>query len=300
MLEVLRSSVNTWDCDHMGHMNVRRYFAHANSGLAVLSLQLGLSPRRMQEQGLALRARDQHLRFRKELRPGAGFSLHAGAVDQSPSLLTTYAELRTLQSEVSATIVTQSALAVRASGELTAWPAELLEAAQRIRCEVPEYAQPRGVIARAERTRITRDQALALGMLPGYLGPVLAEDCDELGLMRESACMGRIADGIAHFFYSLQGGKRPDGIGGAALEYRFVFHSWPRVSDAIEVRSALSALEPKTMQVTHYLFDLETGACCASSQAVVVWFDLTARKAVVMPDEVRAKLQTQVIQGLTL
>lgn len=137
-------------------------------------------------------------------------------------------------------------------------------------------------------------------MLPGYLGPVRPEDCDAAGVMREAACMARISDGISHFFRALHGGTRPEGIGGAALEYRFVFHSWPRLSDVIEVRSALSALGPKTLQVTHYLFDLETSQCVAASQAVVVWFDLTARKAVAVPDDVRAQLLSQLIPGLPL
>jgi acyl-CoA thioester hydrolase len=112
--------------------------------------------------------------------------------------------------------------------------------------------------------------------------------------------MGRIVDGIGHFFAALRGGQRPPGIGGAALEYRFVFHAWPRVSDIIEVRSALTAVTPKTMQVTHFVFDLETGECIANAQAVVVWFDLTARKAVAIPAEALAELQTQVVSGLSL
>ena len=84
-----RGLVHQWNCDHMGHMNVRHYFGRANDGLAVMLLQLGLPPRVLAERGLVLRARDQHLRFSKELRPGAGFSLHAGAVSESPELLAT-------------------------------------------------------------------------------------------------------------------------------------------------------------------------------------------------------------------
>lgn len=300
MLEVLRSSVNTWDCDTMGHMNVRHYFGRANDGLSVLSLQLGLSPRALAERGLMLRARDQHLRFSRELRPGAGFSLHAGVVEERAAQLTTYEELRTVRDEVSATVVSECVLLDVKTGEPAPWPATLLEAARGARCSVPAYAAARGVVARAGRGRITRERALAIGMLPGYLGPVRPEDCDAQGVLLEAACMGRISDGISHFFRGLHGGTRPEGIGGAALEYRFVFHAWPRLSDVIEVRSALSGLGPKALQVTHYLFDLESSQCFAASQAVVVWFDLSARKAVAIPEEVRAALQAQVITDLPM
>ena len=100
---------------------------------------------------------------------------------------------------------------------------------------------------------------MARGMLPGFLGTVTREDCDEHGRMLEVACMGRISDGISHFWLPLQTGPRPAGVGGAALEYRLVFHTWPRLSDVIEVRSALSSLSNKVLSLTHYVFDVATG-----------------------------------------
>jgi acyl-CoA thioester hydrolase len=281
-------------------MNVRHYFGRANEGLSVLCLQLGLSPRALQEQGLLLRARDQHIRFSKELRPGAGYVIRAGGIDHTADALTTYQELRTVSDEVSATVVTELGLLERGSRKAVAWPANVREGLGQLSCELPSYAAPRGVVARASRARPTRAEAIERGMLPGYLGPVTATDCDAEGVMRESACIGRIADGIAHFFTRLQSGGRPEGVGGAALEYRFVFHAWPKLSDVIEVRSALSALNNKAMQVTHYMFDVASSECFASSQAVVVWFDLVARKAMAFPDDIRPQLQARVIEGLSI
>ncbi|MEY4576302.1 MAG: hypothetical protein RL701_1005 [Pseudomonadota bacterium] len=286
----------------MGHMNVRHYFGRANEGLSVFLLRHGLSPRQLRERGLVVRARDQHLRFSRELRPNVPFSIHAGVVVERSELLTTYEELRTLQAEVSATVVSECALFDMRAGApaQVPWPSALLESVSVDRCVVPPYAAVRGVTQAPLRTRLPRDQVVPLGVSPGYLGPVNANDCDAQGVMREAAFMGRIVDGIGHFFAALRGGQRPPGIGGAALEYRFVFHAWPRVSDIIEVRSALTAVTPKTMQVTHFVFDLETGECIANAQAVVVWFDLTARKAVAIPAEALAELQTQVVSGLSL
>jgi acyl-CoA thioester hydrolase len=284
----------------MGHMNVRHYFGRANEGLSVLCLQLGLSPRELQERGLMLRARDQHIRFSKELRPGAGYAMRAGGLGHTGEVLRTYEELRTVSDDLSATIVTELCLIERGSQNPVQWPAKLLDGFAKLECELPSYAAPRGVVPQPVRARPTRGDAIGRGMFAGYLGPVTAVDCDAEGTMRESACIGRIADGIAHFFVKLQGGGRPEGIGGAALEYRFVFHAWPRLSDVIEVRSALSAVNNKAMQVTHYMFDVASGECFASSQAVVVWFDLQARKAIAFPEDVRAHLLSKTLEGLTL
>ena len=40
-LEVWRGGVNTWECDEMGHMNVRFYVSRFIEGLAGLALRLG-------------------------------------------------------------------------------------------------------------------------------------------------------------------------------------------------------------------------------------------------------------------
>jgi len=298
MLEVIRSRVNNWDCDHMGHYNVRHYFGRANEGLSVLWLALGLSPRELRERGLAVRARDQHIRFHRELRPGAGFTMRAGVLGRAPELVTTYEELNAMSGAVSATIVTEAQLIERASGAVAPWPEALLARTREHECSLPNYAAARGVVAQASRARITRDEALARGLQPGFLGPVLAEDCDEHGILLEAACMGRISDGISHFWVQLQDGPRPAGVGGAALEYRLVFHRWPRLADVIEVRSALTAISNKALCLNHYMFDVATGECTASGQAIVIWFDLEARKAAELPADVRAGLAERVITDL--
>jgi acyl-CoA thioester hydrolase len=300
MLEVLRSSVNTWECDHMGHLNVRHYFARANDGLAVLLLELGQSPKQLLEQGLIVRARDQHIRFSRELRPGTSYTLHAGIIATEPAHLKIYEELRTLDGEVSARIVTEAVLLTVAAGEPVAWPAAMLAASQRFACELPPEAAPRGVTQVPTRNRPTRHECMQRGLVGAYLGPLLQEDCDANGVMRESACMGRVADGIGHFFRSLQGGQRPAGVGGAAVEYRFVFHAWPRRSDIVEVRSGLIGVGNKTLQMAHFIFDAETGLCVSSAEAVAVWFDLAARKALAIPADARAQIESRVITGLEL
>lgn len=284
----------------MGHLNVRHYLRHANDGLSILLLQLGLSPETCEERGLVVRARDQHLRFSRELRPGTSFVLRAGIVADSPSLIA-YEEMLTLHGEVSATIVTELSLFDAGSGTEVAWPEALLEAARHERCVVPAYARVRSVTETPRRERIPHDQALQMGLMPGFLGPVAAGDCDANGLMHEAGCMAQIVDGISHTFRALYGlVERPPGIGGAALEYRFVFHSWPRLDQVVEVRSGVSSLNSKTIQLTHHLFELAGGACFATAQAVIAWFDLEARKTVALPDDLRALVADKLIEGLSL
>jgi acyl-CoA thioester hydrolase len=284
----------------MGHMNVRYYVARACDGLLVLLTQMDFAQRNGAERATVVRARDLHLRFSRELRAGAAFSIHAGVIaDRSTPAF--YEEIRTAEGQVATTAVAELSSVDLHSGAESPWSEATFDRLRGERVSVPEYAQVRSVDQHPTRRRISREHALALGMLPGFLGPVTADDCDSHDVMREAACMARISDGIAHVLHALYDDeKRPEGIGGAALEYRFVFHRWPRLNDAIEVRSGLCSLGQKTLKLTHYVFDVAAGDCVASAQAVIAWFDLTTRRAVAIPEGLRSYLRSKQIDGIVL
>ena len=165
--------------------------------------------------------------------------------------------------------------------------------------QVPEGGVARGIARVPPRAAPLRDEALALGLAGAYLAPVAPEDCDAHGAMEESAIMARVSDGIGHFFQTLRN-QRGEGIGGAALEYRFAFHARPRAGDLIEVRSGLKAVGGKTFHMCHWMFDVESGRCAATSEAVAVSFDLTARKAIEIPPENREAMLARIVPGLCL
>jgi acyl-CoA thioester hydrolase len=301
MMEVFRSAVNVWECDQMGHLNVRHYFGRANDGLSLMLLELGLSATRLRKEGLALRAIDQHVRFHRELRPGTPFNVLAGVVRASAEALHTYQEISIPpQAELSATILTEANLIELSSGRPRAFPAQLTTLSQARRVEVPPHGAARGISRDAPRPPLTRNQAIERGLIGAYLGPVFAEDCDANGLMREAGMMAKISDGVAHFLRAARARPVQAGLGGAALEYRFAFRSWPRQGDIIEVRSGLKGLGNKTQNICHFVFDFESGECLASTEAVVVSFDLNARRAVPISSEARAALEPMIIPGLSL
>ena len=311
MIEVLRSGVNTWECDQMGHLNVRHYFARANQGLVTLALQLGLLPSQLRQAGLALRARDQHVRFVREMRPGVYYTVCAGVLQSSTDSLQVYEEIRFLHSgEVAASVLSELELVEsssvcsradpRASTARTSpFSDAVLKRADALRCALPAEYAPRGVARTPPRVAPLHSEALDKGLVGAYLAPVQPEDCDAFGVMHEAAFMARVSDGIGHFFHATRP-QRATGIGGAALEYRYVFHERPRLGDVIEVRSGLKAVGQKTSHMCHWIFNLETGHCAATSEAVAVAFDLTTRKAIEISPEARADMEQRVVPGLSV
>ena len=93
MIELARSSVQTWECDQMGHMNVQFYVEKASDALSALASRFGLGPRKLRDTAQILEPVDQHIRFLRELRPGTPYFLRGGVVAAETLSLTSYCEL---------------------------------------------------------------------------------------------------------------------------------------------------------------------------------------------------------------
>jgi len=114
--------------------------------------------------------------------------------------------------------------------------------------------------------------------------------------------MGRVSDGIPNLIAHTRGaeGVRKDGIGGAALEYRFVYRAVPREGDLLALRSGIKALNGRTIVWVHWLFDRESEMAVATAEAVGVNFDLVARKVVDISDAARREMQRYLVPSLSV
>ena len=81
LVETVRSSVQTWECDQMGHMNVQFYLARENEGVASLASALGLRPRAQGEGRAGLLPREQHIRLIARY-VGGGFGSKLGVSEE--------------------------------------------------------------------------------------------------------------------------------------------------------------------------------------------------------------------------
>lgn len=286
----------------MGHLNVQFYVDKVDQGLAALALALGLGPREIRERRLRLAAVDQHIRFLREQRAGAPFHVDAGVVDVSPEALGVYAEMRSSTSdEVAATFLSRLELRDARTDQIVPWPAVAVRAAEDHRVEVPAHAAPRGLRITPPRARPRLQEAAALGMVCTLQARVGEEQCDALGVLRARHFMGLVSDSIPQLLFAIAGTDRSAAgrVGGAALEYRFVVHAWPRAGDVLVLRSGLKALTEKTYSFAHWLFDLESGDAVATAEAVAIALDLETRRAVPLPAELREALTPQVRAALS-
>lgn len=300
MIETAMGSAQTWECDAMGHMNVQFYVARATDGLAAIGLALGLGAGRS---GTGLIAIDHHIRYQREVRPGACLTVWGGVLGIEADTVRTYQEIRnTATGTVQASFIAEAGLFDLATRERRPLPASAREAAKHLTIPLPDHGAPRGLSRAAPQPTPTWDEADRLGLLLTQQGVVGAQECDARGFMVTRAYMGRIADGLPNLIAKTRGIDRSEDarLGSAALEYRLNYRAQPRAGDLLALRSGLKGVGSKTVNWVQWLFDRESGRAVATAESINANFDLVQRKAVTIGDEQRQALARHLTPGLTI
>ncbi len=301
MIEVCRNSVQSWEIDQMGHMNVQFYMDKAQQGLAAFSTALGFGPSQVRAAGAQLLPLDHHVRFLREQRPGAPFFLRAGFLGHTAHGLRIYEEMvNTASGDVAATFSGEVALLDDMTRQIKPMPDAMRKAAEGFAIDLPAHGAPRGLTLYEPRPAPVLDQAIGMGMVPTYQGMVQPAQCDGQGRLGSRHFMGLVSDSIPNLLAQTQGGDRSKSpkVGGAALEYRFIYRRFPVLGDVLVLRSGLKEVMPKTYTWCHWLFDFETGEAVATAEAVAIALDLETRRSIPIPDEMRENLGRLVIGGL--
>jgi acyl-CoA thioester hydrolase len=119
--------------------------------------------------------------------------------------------------------------------------------------------------------------------------------------MMTRAVIGRIADSMPNMIAKTRGVDRSEAAtGGAAVEYRLVYHSTPCDGDVLALRTGIKSIGPKTFNGVHWLFDRDSGAAVATAEAVAIGLDLQTRQAVELGAEMRQSLERLLVPGLSV
>ncbi len=303
-LEVWRGGVNTWECDEMGHMNVRFYVARAMEGIAGLAGALGLEGAFKPNAEATLLVKDQHIRFIREVRPGAALHMTAGVIEIAESearflLLLIHSATGGIAASFQTVVVHATARDERPF----AWSDRTRGLAEGLMAEAPAAAAPRSLLPTAVEARASLAEAESLRLARSGAGAFGPGDCDVFGRMRPEIFIGRVSDsvpGLARVFGGTTGADPSARVGGAVLEYRLLHLGWPRAGDRFELRSGLAGVDRRARRVVHWLLDPATGEPWGSAEAIAVSLDLETRKILPLDEAEEARLREAVTPGLSL
>ncbi len=297
-----QGSVNTWECDDGGHLNVRFHFERAFVGLAHMARALELPRANTESAGSTLIAQEVHVRFLKEARPGAPLIMHGGVVELGESDATLCLDMRH-HDGAPGTAFTFKVRHVETRGLRSfPWSERTKAVAKRLKCKLPDHAKPRSIDLSKTPAQATRQGAIDLGATRIGGALVQPDQCDALGRLRGEHFPGRISDSVPTLLAPYRQANAADGTtpAGAVVEARVVFRKFPRAGELIEVHSGIVELGDKTLRLVHWVVDPESGAAWASMEAVALTFDTKTRKAIQPSAEARARIEKLVVNGLSV
>ena len=295
-VEVWRGGVHAWQCDHMGHLNVRFYVAHATEGLAGLAGALGMSQAFAPRGSATLQVLEHHIRFLREARVGDPLNLSAGLLDIGEDEARAVMLLAHSGGEApSAIIQTRFAHVTAAEGRRFPWTRSARTRAKSLMAVIPDGLGPRSLEPGAEVGAPTLAEAESKGLIrygAGVFGP---EDCDVFGRVPAHRLMARLGDGAAHGIAAMRE-DLGEHTGFAVVEYRLSYFEPPRAGDRFAVRAGLVQAEARRLGWCYWMFDAGTGAPLAAARSVLVPFDLDARKAITLDDGQVEPLRARLVE----
>ncbi|MEM6666678.1 MAG: thioesterase family protein [Pseudomonadota bacterium] len=287
MIPLWKGSANTWDCDEMGHMNVRVYVEKAMEGLGAFARAIDLPEAFSPRTPATLIPRRHHIRYMREVMPGRPLSMTGCVLEIGEDWVELYQEMNHGDGTVAAAFRTRLVHAVAKSQRPFAWSSRTRKALETLIDTPPKATAPRSLDPEETSlpdAKVTIAQAEKVGAPKIGQGMVPPRHCDSFGTMWTPWFMGRVSDSVPNLLYEWRssvanaaGDKR---MGAAVLEYTLLYRRWPRAGDRFEIYSSLRKAEEKTHSLVHWMLDPETGGPWMTCEALAVTFDLDARKII--------------------
>lgn len=306
MREYWRGSAEAWECDEMGHMNVRYWIRHCLEGMVVLADDIGCNGAFRFGATATLVPTTQHIKFMREARAGAPLVLRGGIVSLADSQITIYSEMvHTFTGEIGATFITTLSHVDAKTGKAFAFPSRVQQRAAAYTIKIPTHGLPRSISLDHEIAAFTPDEARARGHQALGLASVRGDDVDAFDRLYPEGMIGRVSNAMPNLLSQWRDEATAemseiDGIvrtaGAAVLEYRLDYLTWPRTGDMTAVYSGISHIADKTITLRHLILDPLSGEPWCVCEALAVTLDLQARKIIANPPRAKAALEAMVVR----
>ena len=294
---------SAWECDELGHMNMRHYVHKTDEARRRLIIKLGL-PRAFHP-GVAstVRCRDLHIKYQGEARPGNPLRIDSAILELGDSTARLCHIMTHRDGRIAATIVETVEHVYLPEDKIFPWPKRVRDLAPQFTAKLPKPAKARNVEAVARFRGMSLSELESAGAKVIGTGVFNASELDITNRVTMGSFFGRTTSTIAWFREGWPEFEDPayqaGGMSAALLEMRAVIHHYPGRGDAYSYLPAMIGANAYTRQFVHNIVDPVTGKSWVSMQASGCKFDLNARKLVKATDLDLTLLEQGMLKGVT-
>ena len=307
MIPLWSGIANTWDCDEMGHMNVRVYVEKAMEGLGTFAGAIQMPHAFHANATSTLTVAEHHIRYIREAHPGRPLTMTGCVLEWDETSALIYQDMRHGDGSAAAAFRTRVVHVEAKTGKPFPWSTRSRAQLEALTETPPDDTRPRGLDPTAAPTptsMATLQQVESCGAPEIGRGLFVPRETDIFNRVAAPWFMGRISDSVPtllHDWRSKVAASQTDArMGGAVLEYRLIYRKWPRAGDRYVIHTSLADVAEKTHSLSHWMLDPDTGDAWITSEAVAVTFDLDKRKVIPTPPDQLAELEKLAPRGLRL
>ncbi len=308
MIQTYAGEAVQWECDDLGHLNMRHYMTKVEQARQFFFITLGLTSAFRIDGDSSVRVRKFTIRYLKESRPGARLKVETGLLALHDNSAEIVHIMTHYDGTVSATIVETVEHIYLRTGEAFGWPKRVIAAADEHMAQRPASATARGLPAddyiplAPKREVLIKEALLKDGAKLIGSGVFQPAEIDIFSCVSVPSLLGRLTESVGNFYELwpeihesfLVGGS----ISGALLELTCHIHRRASAGDAVEVYGAIQGANSYTRLAAYHLIDPVSGESWASLSASSCVFDTATRKLVKTPDARVAELKALAITDL--
>lgn len=293
---------SAWECDELGHLNMRHYVYKTAQARAGLIIRMGLHEAFTSHATSSIRVKDFHIKYQAEARPGDPLKIESGVLSLEDTTAQLCHMMYHADGRIAASVIETVEHIYLHGIRAFSWPRRVREKIAEFKAETPAPAKPRNIDMSDPQTGMTLSELEALG-LPvlgaGVFGP---EEADNTGFVTPQAFFGRTTSSIGWYtdgWPEIHDENYREGGGMAALlEARAVFHNHPRVGDAYVYVPGFLGANTYTRGILHNLLDPITGKNYMSNVAMGCLFNTKSRSLVKTTPEQITLLNQHMRDGL--
>ncbi len=300
-MELLHTTRVTDDqIDHLGHMNVMHY--GENAGVAAGRLADSLA---MADSTRTVFQRDRYVRHHREQLLGSALEVRGGVLDVGPDRVRFYEELSNADtSALAATFILTMQLRRTDSTRPLDLPSDLIDRARVRLVHLPEHGRPRSISVDDDPTLDAPERAelSERGLAMREVRTITEAECAADGGVQSGLVADLVWGGTAlegHEFTPFHEPGDGTRIGWATMETRATWARRPRLGDRVQSFGAEVELADKTMLSRYWAFDVDSSELACTFSVVNVAFDVNRRRAVTIPDTLRAIISTRLHTDLS-
>jgi len=277
-----------WECDELGHLNMRHYMTKVHQARQFFFIHLGLVEAFHMGSPSTVRTTKFMVRYLKESRPGDRLKIETGLLalhDSSAELVHIMSHFDGTPAAVIVETVEHIYLPTQKG---FSWPKRVQDKVADFLTQTPAIAMPRGLpndepIAPSLGT-LKDGAALQIGA--GVFQP---SEIDVFGAVTPQSLLGRVTESVGNFkdlwpeVHEARANNTT--MSAALLEIQCHCHRTPESGSAFVLYSAALSANAYTRLAAHHIVDPVSGDSFASMLASGCLFDLATRKLVKTPED---------------